>query len=379
MKPDDGRTSAWPVLDDGIRAAFEAVMRDGSWGRYHGPHCDQLSDELRTLCQTEHAILCSSGTCAMELAMRALSVGPGDEVILSAYDFKSNFINVRQLGATPVLVDVLPGVPVIDIDRISDAITGKTRAIVVSHLHGCLAPMSQLRQLADDRGVSLIEDACQCPGAIVDGRPAGTFGHAGILSFGGSKLLTAGRGGCVLTSSAMVAQRIQLHTFRGNDAYPLSEMQAAVLVPQLQTLHQRNEIRRQSAEQLATVLLHSNLFRVRNYPMVPTQEPAIQNVPVYYKMAILLNGTPESRDQITELAQRMGIPLDAAFPGLHRIHGRTTFRASGDLHHATELHSLLCGLHHTALLKPADAVQELGNRFLALEADCLKEGWLQKL
>jgi dTDP-4-amino-4,6-dideoxygalactose transaminase len=97
---------AWPLADDDVRAALAAVYADGTWGRYSGPHSERLSELLGALCGAEHVWLCSSGTIAVELALRGLKVGPGDEVILGGYDFPGNFRAVEAIGARPVLVDL---------------------------------------------------------------------------------------------------------------------------------------------------------------------------------------------------------------------------------------------------------------------------------
>ena len=110
--------TAWPITDDAIRAAFESMIQDGSWGRHHGPHCDRLRDELSRMHNVEHVVLCSSGTSAVELALRSVPVTTGDEVILAAYDFKANLVNVLTVGAIPVLIDVLPGQPVMDLKQL---------------------------------------------------------------------------------------------------------------------------------------------------------------------------------------------------------------------------------------------------------------------
>src|SRR5439155_13714733 len=149
-----------------------------------------------------HALACGSGTFAVELALRALKVQPGDEVALAAYDYPGNFLTLHALGARPVLVDVSPGNAVLDVTQLAAALTPEVRAVIVSHLHGGLAPMRAITELVRSRGVAVVEDACQCPGAVVEGRPTGAWGDAGVLSFGGSKLLTAGRGGAILTPHA---------------------------------------------------------------------------------------------------------------------------------------------------------------------------------
>src|SRR5207245_1882948 len=130
------------------------------------------------------------------------------------------------------------------------AIGPKTRAVIVSHLHGGIVPMSQVMAIAAAHGLRVIEDAAQVPGAIIQGRKAGTWGDVGILSFGGSKLLTAGRGGAILTRQADTYQRARLGLHRGDHLCPLSELQAAVLLPQLDQLDARNRQRTENVRLL---------------------------------------------------------------------------------------------------------------------------------
>lgn len=347
------RIPEWPVTDDAIRAVFAAMLEDGSWGRYHGPHCDALRAELASYHRIEHVLLSSSGTSAVEIALRTIPVGQGDEVILSAYDFKANFINVLTVGATPVLVDTLPDQPVMDVDHIESAISDRTRAILVSHLHGSLVPIHRVCELAKSRSLLVIEDACQSPGAVLAGKRVGTLGDIGILSFGGSKLLTAGRGGAVLTNNPAIAQRARLWTQRGNDASPLSEMQAAVLLPQLRTLDRLNALRHRRVQQLRQLLDDSPLQLSCPLPDLDDSHTASSmSLPAWYKLPFLFRDQQHSirREIICRRLRDCGIPLDPALSALHRIHARSRFRAIGPLSNATRLHDSLMTLHHTALL-----------------------------
>ena len=357
--------TAWPITDDAIRVVFESMMADGSWGRYHGPHCARLQEALGQMHGVEHVVLCSSGTSAVELALRSVPVSAGDEVILAAYDFKANLINVLTVGATPVLIDVLPGQPVMDLKNLEDAITERTKAIVVSHLHGHFAPIAELRNIAGVRGIAVIEDACQSPGAIIAGQRAGSLGDIGVLSFGGSKLLTSGRGGALLTSDAAMAQRIKLYTQRGNEAYPLSEMQAAVLVPQLQQLDARNAARQIRAVQLANCLSPQSLLK----PTL-TADDFISELtrPAFYKFGLILSDQFDApdREQFSVEARKLGIPLDPALPALHLTHSSRRFRAVGDLINAQNLHTRLMTLHHTALLQSESEINEMAAALLKL-------------
>ena len=359
---------AWPITDDAVREVFAQMLEDGAWGRYHGPHCETLVAALGEYHGVDHAILCSSGTCAVELALRAIPVTAGDEVILAAYDFKANFSNVLITGCTPVLIDTVAHYPIPDLNQLAEAITDRTRAIIVSHLHGNLVPMREVCRIAAERGVVVIEDACQVPGATLAGHRAGTFGNVGVLSFGGSKLLTAGRGGAVLTSDAHMAQRMRLYTQRGNDAYPLSEIQAAVLLPQLAQLDSRNAVRLERLWELATVLGDSEIRVAMN---LQDAAGSLDNHAAFYKAAFLLpqSVTDTRRSQFCESARRGGVPVDPGFRGLHKMHSKQRFRAVGELRNATQLHDRLITLHHPCLLSSSETVRQIGeilqNRFAA--------------
>lgn len=354
----------WPCLDEDVRDALFAMASDGSWGRYHGPHCQALSRALSEFHSVAHCHLTCSGTAAVELALRACGVSSSDEVILSAYDFKANFVNVLALGALPVLVDVTPETPVIDLTKLEAALSPATRAIVVSHLHGFHAAMQDLMQLAQARGIPVIEDACQNPGAIVDGRMAGTWGDAGILSFGGSKLLSAGRGGAIVTGRPDLAQRLQLHTQRGNDAYPLSEMQAAVLLPQLKRLPNRNQIRAASVQNLIGQFSQDAVIT----PVVISEgaQSSGKETPAYYKLPFLLQTSPsaEVKQSLVDAYHTASIVLSPGFSALHRIHARSRYRAAGELSCAEDFANRLLTLHHPVLLQPERTIAELAKRIL---------------
>jgi len=345
MTPNDGLLPpTWPITDDRIRSVMEQLLRDGSWGRYHGPHCDNLRESLAEFHSTEHVHLCSSGTSAIELCLRSVNVQPEDEVILAAYDYKANLANVLAIGARPVLVDTQPGRPVIEVAHLAAAMSPHTKAIICSHLHGCMAPIDDVMSFAREHNLSVIEDACQVPGASIADRRAGTIGHVAALSFGGSKLITAGRGGAVLTSDAGIAQRIRLYTQRGNDAYPLSEMQAAVVLPQLEQLDARNQQRRTAVDFLRQSL-------AVNAPVTMLWDAADNVDPAWYKVAFLLNGASvEQRDVFAHQRRTAGLALDAGFSALHLTHAKSRFRKVGDLANAVELHAQLLTLHHPVLL-----------------------------
>lgn len=336
----------WPRQLPEVHAALAQAAGDGSWGRYHPEHCRRLADALAELHEIEHVALCCSGTAAVELALRGLKVAAGDEVLLAAYDFRGNFQNVLAIGATPVLVDILPHDWQLDVRQLERAVSERTRAVIVSHLHGGIADVETLVELARERGLAVIEDACQCPGARIGNRRAGTIGDVGVLSFGGSKLLTAGRGGAILTKRADVAQRITIHVERGNHAYPLSELQALVLLPQLVRLDADNTRRRWAVQWLAERLRKSS-------GLVPL--PARSGAePGYYKLGLQYDPAAFAgldRDGFVDACRAEGIALDAGFRALHSIHSRRRFRAAGSLDVAASADRAAITLHHPVLLE----------------------------
>jgi dTDP-4-amino-4,6-dideoxygalactose transaminase len=325
---------------------------------------------LARLCEVDQVWLCSSGTIAVELALRGLKVGPGDEVILAAYDFPGNFRAIETIGARPVLVDLMPRAWHLDVDQLAAAVSPQTKAIIASHLHGSLAPMRPLRELAERHGIAIVEDACQVPGAVVAGRPAGSWGDCGVFSFGGSKLLTAGRGGAIVTRRADVLQRIKVFSQRGNEAFPLSELQAAVLVPQIPKLAAANQRR------LASV--HTLLQLCGDIPgLAPLALPAnADDAPTFYKLPWLVTGNSDAcdspqfehwrspplesqRGRFIAAIQAEGVAMDEGFRGFARRTGNRC-RVVGDLPNARLAAAGTLLLHHPVLLEPAETIAGVG-------------------
>jgi len=344
----------WPCADDDVLHILQAAYQDGSWGKYHGLYVERLEERLRRYHGVEFALTCASGTFAVELALRALKVGPGDEVILAAYDYGGNFLSVHAVGARPVLVDIHPENWNLDPDHLTGAVGPATRAVIVSHLHGGMVPMREVMALAADRRLWVIEDAAQAPGALIQGRPAGTWGDAGVLSFGGSKLLTAGRGGALLTPHAAVHQRARLWSHRGNQVCPLSELQAAVLLPQLDKLDACNARRRENV-----ALLRERLGEVPG--LRPFVNPCAEATPGYYKLGFQFEADRFglSRDRFVAALRAEGIGFDAGFPALHVGRSPSRFRQAGDLAEAGRAHEGALVMHHPVLLGTREEVEEV--------------------
>lgn len=344
----------WPLPDDDVLCALQAAYRDGSWGKYHGVYVERLEKRLAEYHGVEFVSTVGSGTFAVETALRALKVGPGDEVILAAYDYPGNFLSVHAVGATPVLVDVDPDNWNMAPERLAAAFGPATRAVIVSHLHGGVVPMHEVMDLAAKRKLPVIEDAAQCPGAMIQGRLAGTWGDVGILSFGGSKLLSAGRGGALLTRHADVQQRAKVALHRGNHVCPLSELQAAVLLPQLDKLDARNTQRSHNVHRL-TEQLHG-IPGLR--PFTNTTADA---VPGYYKLGFQFDAERFglTRERFIVAARAEGIAFDEGFRALHVGRSPNRFRSAGALTEAERAHHGTLILHHPVLLGTAADIDEI--------------------
>jgi dTDP-4-amino-4,6-dideoxygalactose transaminase len=324
----------WPISDPEIREALLSAWADGSWGKYEAGHVARLEAAIGSFLSVEHVLTCASGTLAVEVALRAVGVAPGDEVILAGYDYGGNFLSVHAVGARPVLVDVDPDNATLSPERLAAALGPTIKAVIVSHLHGGLADMPAILAQCQGR-VPVIEDAAQCPGATLAGRPTGTWGDVGIWSFGGSKLLTAGRGGALFTQRAEVAQRARLVLGRGNNRVaPLSELQALVLLPQLAKLPQRHALRAQAVERLGDI---PGLRRFRN---------RVEGSPGYYKVGFWT----AQREHYRGL-------LDAGFRAAHVGRAKSRFRAADGLEEARRAGEQVAVLHHPILLDAGGLAQ----------------------
>jgi dTDP-4-amino-4,6-dideoxygalactose transaminase len=224
-----------------------------------GPNVAALEAELATYCGTAHAIGVGSGTDALRLALHALGVGPGDEVVTTPFTFVASAETIAQVGARPVFADVDPVTLTLDPAAVARRLTPRTRALVVVHLYGQPAAMTPLMELARTHGLWVIEDAAQAIGAATGGRRVGAIGHVGCFSFFPTKNLGAyGDGGMVVTDDPVLADRVRMLRQHGSrEKYVheidgwcsrLDELQAAVLRVKLRHLEDWTARRRALAQ-----------------------------------------------------------------------------------------------------------------------------------
>ncbi|MEQ9404473.1 MAG: DegT/DnrJ/EryC1/StrS family aminotransferase [Cyclobacteriaceae bacterium] len=224
-----------------------------------GKAVTQFEREFANYLNIGHCIGCANGTDALEIALKALGIGPGDEVLVPALTWISTAGAVSNLGAEPVFVDVLPGERTMDPAQIREKITGKTKAVIPVHLYGLPARMIEILQIADNHNLFVIEDCAQAHGAAINGQKVGTFGDIATFSFYPSKNLGAyGDGGAIVTNDGGLAEKCRKignhgqqekhdHSFIGRNSR-LDSIQAAVLSVKLKYLDEWNTKRIQLAQ-----------------------------------------------------------------------------------------------------------------------------------
>lgn len=201
--------AAKPIIGDEERAAVDRVMRSGMVAQ--GPEVAAFESEFAAhFVDGRPTVAVNSGTAGLHLGLLASGVGTGDEVIVPSFTFAATGNSVALTGATPVFADIEPDTFTLDPDSVSAVITDKTKGIMPVHLYGHPARMSQLREIADSRGIALYEDAAQAHGASLDGRPVGTFGDFAMFSLYPTKNMTSGEGGMITAANDRIARTARL-------------------------------------------------------------------------------------------------------------------------------------------------------------------------
>ena len=188
----------WPYFAEDEIAAVAAVMRSGRVNQWTGDKVFEFERQLAELCAVPHAIALVNGSVALELALRVLGIGPGDEVIVTPRSFIASASAVNLAGATPVFADVDAASQNISANTISLLIGPKTKAIIPVHLAGWPCDMPAIMALAERHKLHVIEDCAQAVGATIEGRPVGSFGHMAAFSFCQDKIITTGGEGGAL-------------------------------------------------------------------------------------------------------------------------------------------------------------------------------------
>lgn len=256
----------WPIAQANDEQALLGVLRSGKWGRTAAPdgRVKEFEGVFAERMKAKYCVATSSGTTALLSALGALNVGPGDEVILPPYTFVASFNVITANFALPVFADVDPQSFQIDPAKAAAAITPATKVLLPVHIGGSPCDLDAIAAVAREKKITLLEDACQAPGADWKGRPVGTQGIGGCFSFQASKNLTSGEGGAVVTNDEAFANAV--HNFHtpgqpkpgtslGRAAnYRLTEFQAALLLAQYSRFNAQQDERHANAQHLTSLL-----------------------------------------------------------------------------------------------------------------------------
>ncbi len=281
-----------------------------------GPEVEAFEKEMASWNSSKAAVACASGSDALLLALMALEIGPGDEVITTPYTFVATVGSIARVGAKPVFVDIDPETFNIDAKAVTRAITNRTRAIIPVHLFGCPADLDPIMAAAQPRGIAVIEDAAQAIGAKYRGARAGNIGAMGCFSFFPTKNLgCAGDGGLVTTNDETLADRLAvLHTHGGRKRYSyeivgmnsrLDALQAAILRVKLPHLNGWSEGRRANAHRYATLFADFGIDKRISLPYVPDYAYHIFNQ---------FTVRTSDRDALRAYLTSRGIPTEVYYP-----------------------------------------------------------------
>lgn len=324
--------SSVPLLDVGRGNAphreefLEAIGRVIDSGRFFfGPDVELLEQEIASLSQATTAVSCASGSDALLLALMALKVGAGDEVIVPSFTFFASVSCVTRLGATPVFVDIRPDTFNLDADRLAEHISPRTKAIIPVHLFGQCAQIDRICQLAGEHHLPVVEDAAQAIGAAYHSRPAGSWGEVGCLSFYPTKNLGGmGDGGMMTCGDPGLADRLRLlasHGMRPRYHHQvvginsrLDSFQAAVLRIKLKHLDAAIEARQANAARYHRLLSDAALVD-DDALSLPSQDPAAFHVWNQYAVRVAAG----RRDALRLHLSHQGIGTEIYYPiPLHR-------------------------------------------------------------
>jgi dTDP-3-amino-3,4,6-trideoxy-alpha-D-glucose transaminase len=308
--------NADPELRAELLEVVDRVSADAAFTL--GAEVEGFEREFAAWCESKHAVGVSSGTAALELALRGLGVGPGDEVIVPANSFIATAEAVSAAGATPRLVDVDARTALLTAPIVEAALTERTKCAIPVHLYGRTVEMAPLLALCRDRGILVVEDACQAHGARYRDRPAGSLGQAGCFSFYPTKNLGAwGDGGAVVTNNPELAERLRLLRSHGEGSRHQHEMpartdrldalQAAILRVKLARLDEANRRRREVGAALREALAGS--------PVTTPPPPAADGDHVFHLFVV----RSTQRDRLRDHLDANGIASAIHYPTpIHR-------------------------------------------------------------
>lgn len=320
------------VVDEEVKAAADQAVSSGWWSM--GPRVAAFEEAFAEFCGAQHAVAVANGTAALHLALLAVGCGPGDEVVVPSLNFVAAANTIVHAGASPVFCDIV-GEDDLTMDPadVEAAIGPATTAIVVMHYGGFACRMDEIGEIADSRGVAIVEDAAHAPGATYKGRRCGTLGDVGCFSFFSNKNLPVGEGGMLITNDSDLAARLRLlrshgmttltwDRHRGHAAsydvviagfnYRLDELRAAIGLVQLRRLFEENEGRRRAAARYRQALHRQEGL------VMPFDDAEAQDASSHH-LAVVLLPVGVDRDAVRALLHEERIQTSVHYPPIHRF------------------------------------------------------------
>lgn len=407
---------AWPRVSEKGLAAVQGILAAGRWAitRDWGGINSQEQEFARRFAsylEVPHCVPTANGSSALTIALEALDIGFGDEVIIPGLTWVANATAILRVNAIPVLVDIDPLTLCIQPEGILAAITTRTRAICVVHLYTSMANMDAILEIAHERGLAVIEDCAQSHGARWAGESAGSLGTIGTFSFHESKVLTSGEGGAVVTSDHRLATRLEqlradgrflspqrlelgeMELYEPGDIqganYCMTEVSAALLLDGLNRIEEENRARASAAAWLDVVLSElPGIIPILCYPA--------QTARTYYHYVVRIDttylGLQDVRDIAVDLSRRLHLVVGVVYPPLNanRLYKPWT-KASTRINEAysnaicfgryalpcaEEAHRQCLAFEHRVLLGDDEDLEDIANAFRQLWQE---RGWISSL
>jgi perosamine synthetase len=314
-----------PVAEPALVGREEEYVLDclrGNWISSAGEYVGRFEDAFADFCKVEHAVACANGTVALHVALRALGLGAGDEVICPTLTYVATANAISYCGAKPVFVDSEPNTWTMDPTGLMAAVTSRTKGIVVVHLFGHPADMDPILDFARTRGLFVVEDAAEAHGALYKGRRVGALGDVAIFSFYGNKIITSGEGGMVTMNDSGLASSVRQLKGQGQDPnrrywfpvigfnYRMTNIAAAIGLAQLERIDWHLERRREIAKWYTESLAENPSFSLQG------QAPWAQSA--HWMNSIVLEPAREGRrDEMIASLDELGIETRPVFYPMH--------------------------------------------------------------
>ncbi len=317
----------WPVFDDTEVKAVEEVVRSGHWGCLSGKKIDEFEKKFAAFQGAKYGVCITNGTAALEVALRAVGVKAGDEVIVPPYTFIASASAVLSINGIPIFVDIDDDTYNLDPSKIEAAITPKTKAVLAVHIGGGPANMDGVLAVAKKHGLKVVEDAAQAHGAAWNGKRIGALGDAGTFSFQSSKNLNSGEGGIVVTNDDNVyaaawsihncgripeGKWYEHHVLGSN--MRMTEFQGAILLAQMKRLEAQMKTREENALYLDGLL--SQIDGIKPLKRDPRVTTHAYHLYIFRYYSEVFGGV--SRAKFLEALNAEGVPCSAGYVPLYK-------------------------------------------------------------